>query len=50
MGEESGVGTNDLILVSTDDHIIEPPDMFEGRLPSKYADRTPREVSLSGGG
>src|ERR1700730_18291105 len=35
---------NDLILVSTDDHIIEPPDMFEGRLASKYADRAPRVV------
>ena len=25
---------NDLILISVDDHLIEPPDMFEGRLPS----------------
>jgi predicted TIM-barrel fold metal-dependent hydrolase len=38
---------NDLIFVSTDDHIIEPPDMFEGRLPSKYADRAPRVVGDS---
>jgi predicted TIM-barrel fold metal-dependent hydrolase len=38
---------NDLILVSTDDHIIEPPDMFEGLLPSKYADRAPRVVGDS---
>ena len=38
---------NDLILVSTDDHIIEPPDMFEGRLPAKYADRAPRVVGDS---
>jgi hypothetical protein len=35
---------NDLIMVSTDDHIIEPPDMFEGLLPSKYVDRAPRVV------
>ena len=32
----------DMILVSVDDHAIEPPDMFEGRLPAKYADRAPR--------
>ncbi|WP_243657787.1 amidohydrolase family protein [Parafrankia sp. BMG5.11] len=38
---------NDLILVSTDDHIIEPPNMFDGRLPAKYADRAPRVVGDS---
>jgi len=38
---------NDMILVSTDDHIIEPPDMFDGRLPAKYADRAPRVVGDS---
>ncbi len=26
----------DLILISVDDHICEPADMFEGRLPKKY--------------
>jgi predicted TIM-barrel fold metal-dependent hydrolase len=33
---------DDLILVSVDDHIIEPPDLFVGHLPSKYEDRAPR--------
>ncbi len=32
----------DLILVSVDDHIIEPPDMFEGRLPAKYQEAAPK--------
>ena len=32
---------NDLILVSVDDHVVEPPDLFEGHLPAKY-DRTRR--------
>jgi predicted TIM-barrel fold metal-dependent hydrolase len=32
----------DLILVSVDDHLVEPPHMFEGRLPAKYADVAPR--------
>ena len=36
---------DDLILISVDDHVIEPPDLFDGRLPAKYADRAPRLVS-----
>ena len=32
----------DLILVSVDDRVIEPPNMFDGRLPAKYADRAPK--------
>jgi len=32
----------DLILISVDDHVIEPPDLFDGRLPSRFADRAPR--------
>ncbi|MFO7281877.1 MAG: amidohydrolase family protein [Thermoanaerobacterales bacterium] len=33
---------DDMILVSVDDHLVEPPDLFEGRLPSRYADQAPR--------
>lgn len=40
--------TNDLILVSVDDHVIEPPTMFEGRLPSKFRDLAPRVSSADG--
>jgi predicted TIM-barrel fold metal-dependent hydrolase len=29
-------------VISADDHIVEPPDTFEGRLPAKFADRAPR--------
>jgi predicted TIM-barrel fold metal-dependent hydrolase len=32
----------DLILVSVDDHLVEPPHLFEGRLPSRYAALAPR--------
>lgn len=39
---------DDMVLVSIDDHIIEPPDLFEHHLPSKYRDRAPRYVP--GGG
>lgn len=31
-------------VISTDDHIIEPPGIFDGRLPKDLADRTPRLV------
>ncbi len=34
----------DLILVSVDDHIVEPPGMFEGRLPASYQDLAPKLI------
>jgi predicted TIM-barrel fold metal-dependent hydrolase len=35
---------DDMIIVSVDDHVVEPPDVFEGRLPAKYADLAPHVV------
>ena len=35
---------DDLILVSVDDHLIEPPDLFVNHLPAEYQDRAPRLV------
>ena len=37
-------------VISADDHIVEPPDTFEGRVPRKFADRAPRVVDTDGGG
>src|SRR5882672_7163834 len=37
-------------VISVDDHIVEPPDTFEGRVPRKFADRAPRVVDTSDGG
>ncbi len=34
----------DMILISVDDHIVEPPDVFEGREPAKYKGRYPKVV------
>jgi predicted TIM-barrel fold metal-dependent hydrolase len=31
-------------VISTDDHIIEPPGLFDGRLPKEFEDRTPKLV------
>ena len=35
---------DDLILVSIDDHVVEPPDMFERHVPAKWADTAPKIV------
>ena len=32
----------DMILVSVDDHVVEPPDLFEGHLHGRYRDEAPR--------
>jgi predicted TIM-barrel fold metal-dependent hydrolase len=34
--------SDDLILVSVDDHVVEPPDMFEQHVPARYKDRAPK--------
>src|SRR5580658_2713697 len=36
-------------LVSVDDHFVEPPHLFEGRLPAKLQDRAPRVVEEDNG-
>lgn len=42
-------GAGDLILVSVDDHVIEPPDLFVGHLPERYLDRAPKLERRSDG-
>jgi predicted TIM-barrel fold metal-dependent hydrolase len=39
----------DLILVSVDDHVVEPAHMFEGRLPKRYEDKAPKFVHREDG-
>jgi predicted TIM-barrel fold metal-dependent hydrolase len=36
-------------VISVDDHLVEPPGMFEGRLPARLADRAPRVVESADG-
>jgi predicted TIM-barrel fold metal-dependent hydrolase len=38
------VQLEDMILVSVDDHVIEPPSVFENHMPKRWADRAPRLV------
>ena len=40
---------DDLVLVSVDDHVVEPPHLFEGRLPAKYVDLAPKFVTREDG-
>jgi len=40
---------DDLVLVSVDDHVVEPPDMFEAHLPEKWRDVAPRMVTRDDG-
>jgi predicted TIM-barrel fold metal-dependent hydrolase len=40
---------DDLILVSVDDHVVEPADLFEHHVPARYADRAPRVVTREDG-
>ncbi|ALS65150.1 MULTISPECIES: amidohydrolase family protein [Pandoraea] len=37
---------NDMILISVDDHVIEPPDLFKKHLPAKYMAHAPKMVPL----
>jgi predicted TIM-barrel fold metal-dependent hydrolase len=39
----------DLIIVSVDDHVVEPPDVFERHLPPKYHDIAPHVVHMQDG-
>jgi len=39
----------ELILVSVDDHLVEPAHLFEGRLPARFADRAPKVIRTKKG-
>jgi predicted TIM-barrel fold metal-dependent hydrolase len=37
------------VIISADDHLIEPPNLFEGRVPEKYTDVAPKVVETEAG-
>ena len=39
------MNVDDMIILSIDDHTIEPPDMFERHVPAKYRDQAPRLIA-----
>jgi predicted TIM-barrel fold metal-dependent hydrolase len=46
--EGNGMQRDDMILVSVDDHVIEPADMFERHMPASRRDEAPRIVRIDG--
>ncbi len=38
-----------MVLVSVDDHVVEPPDLFKDRLPKKYVDLAPQFLTKEDG-
>ena len=43
------VDIDELIMVSVDDHVVEPPNLFDGRLPAKYQDLAPQFITRPDG-
>ncbi len=39
---------DDMQLISVDDHLVEPPHLWQDRLPAKYRDAGPRIVQVAG--
>ncbi|MCW2734800.1 MAG: amidohydrolase 2 [Mycobacterium sp.] len=40
---------NDFVMVSVDDHVVEPPDLFDGRLARKYREYAPEFITNADG-
>ncbi len=40
---------DDMVLVSVDDHVVEPPEVFEGRLEERYQDAAPKFITRPDG-
>ncbi len=40
---------NEMVMVSVDDHVVEPPNLFDGRLPAKYVDLAPKFITNQDG-
>jgi predicted TIM-barrel fold metal-dependent hydrolase len=38
------MNVDDMIILSIDDHVIEPPDMFDAHVPARYRDQAPKLV------
>src|SRR4051794_29396415 len=47
--QEDHVRADDLILVSVDDHLVEPPQMFDAHIPAVYRDSAPKVMHQDDG-
>ena len=39
----------DMIMISVDDHVVEPPTLFDAHIPDRYRDKAPRVVRTKDG-
>jgi predicted TIM-barrel fold metal-dependent hydrolase len=40
---------DEMVMVSVDDHVVEPPHVFDGRLPARHADLAPQFITREDG-
>jgi len=43
------VNPEDLIMISVDDHVVEPPNLFDAHIPEKYRDAAPKVIRKKDG-
>ncbi len=43
------MNAEDMIMISVDDHVVEPPTLFDGRIPAKYKDAAPKVITKKDG-
>ncbi|HTR70742.1 MAG TPA: amidohydrolase family protein [Mycobacteriales bacterium] len=43
------MNVEDMIMISVDDHVVEPPTMFDAHIPDRYRDRAPKIVRQDDG-
>ena len=43
------MNAEDLIMISVDDHVVEPPSLFDAHIPEKYRDRAPKVIRKKDG-
>jgi predicted TIM-barrel fold metal-dependent hydrolase len=43
------MNAEDMIMISVDDHVVEPPDLFDSHIPDAYRERAPKVIKLENG-
>jgi predicted TIM-barrel fold metal-dependent hydrolase len=43
------VNAEDMIMISVDDHVVEPPDLFDNHIPERFRDSAPKVIRQSDG-
>ena len=39
----------DMIMISVDDHVVEPPSLFDAHIPARYKDQAPKVIKAADG-